>query len=88
MVTHEVVKLGNEKKNAPIAHHRAGLLSVAVWKNANEKGDWLSFSIQRSYKDEKTGEFKNTDSLRRADLLPLAEILREAFLSTRKGEME
>lgn len=78
-----------EVKNKPMAKFESGLLDVAVWKNENEKGAFLSFSVQRSYKDQK-GEWKNTDSLSlsRRDLLPLALLLQEAYAGTRKEKEE
>ena len=42
----------------PIQKLKSGSVSVAVWKNDNDK---LSFTFQHSYKIKDTGEWKNTD---------------------------
>ena len=42
----------------PIQKLKSGSVSVAVWKNDNDK---LSFTFQHSYKIKETQEWKNTD---------------------------
>lgn len=67
-----------EKKPAP-EHLKDGVLSVAIWSNKSKEGkDWKSFTIQRSYQDANK-EWKNTTSLRAADLLKMAELLKKAY---------
>ncbi|HLJ92767.1 MAG TPA: hypothetical protein VKU02_06175 [Gemmataceae bacterium] len=57
---------------------RFGVLQVTIWRNTGEKGPWYSAVPTRSYKqgDE---TWKETDSLGADDLLPMAELLRQAF---------
>jgi hypothetical protein len=65
-----------ETKKAP-KHERAGVLSVTIWENKGEKGNYNTFSIQRGY--QKDGKWENTETMRGQDLLPLAELLRKAY---------
>jgi len=57
---------------------RFGVLQVTIWRNTSDKGIWYSAVPTRSYKqgDE---TWKETDSLSADDLLPMAELLRQAF---------
>lgn len=78
-----------EKKN--YVQHRDGTLSVTRFTNTkerkNDKGEtvvseWYSYKLQRGYKNKK-GEWENTESLREQDLLPMSELLREAYKETK-----
>jgi hypothetical protein len=57
---------------------RFGVLQVTIWRNTTDKGTWYSAVPTRSYKqgDE---TWKETDSLSADDLLPMVELLRQAF---------
>lgn len=57
---------------------RFGNLSVTIWRNSSDKGTWYSVTPSRSYKqgDE---TWKESDSLGADDLLPMAELHRQAF---------
>jgi hypothetical protein len=57
---------------------RVSNLSVTIWRNSSDKGVWYSVNPSRSYKkgDE---TWKETDSLGMDDLLPMAELHRQAF---------
>lgn len=60
-------------------HVRDGPLSITIWKNTSAKGfPYDTFSPQRSYRDAK-GEWQNTTTFRKRDLLPLAELFKEAY---------
>ena len=60
---------------------RFGVLQMTIWRNINsDKGTtWYSAVPSRSYKqgDE---TWKETDSLGQDDLLPMAELHRQAFV--------
>ena len=62
----------------PAHHIRISNLSVTIWRNSSDKGVWYSVNPSRSYKkgDE---TWKETDSLGFDDLLPMAELHRQAF---------
>jgi hypothetical protein len=60
-------------------HEKDGALSVTIWKNKSEKGfDYNTFSFQRSYKD-KEGNWQNTDTFRKSDLLRVARLCQKAY---------
>ena len=52
---------------------RNGVLQVTIWRNHSEKGNWYSVIPSRGYKQEDA--WKETDSLGREDLLPMAKLL-------------
>jgi hypothetical protein len=68
--------------NKPEKKYRAGAISATVWKNEGQKnGKSFAFhtiSIARNYKD-KDGEWKNSSSLRPADLPKAALVLNKAY---------
>ena len=53
---------------------RDGVLQVTIWRNSGEKGSWYSVTSSRSYK-QGDDAWKETDSLGREDLLPMAKLL-------------
>jgi hypothetical protein len=53
---------------------RNGVLQVTIWRNHSEKGNWYSVIPSRSYK-QGDDIWKETDSLSREDLLPMAKLL-------------
>ena len=53
---------------------RSGVLQVTIWRNHSEKGNWYSVIPSRSYK-QGDDIWKETDSLGREDLLPMAKLL-------------
>lgn len=88
-----MAKEEKKKSKEPIFHIRgAGGLSLACWENTGQgkQGEvtFKSFTFQRSYKDG--DEWKNTESLRVRDLLPLSEMLKDAYkkANEKKGKDE
>jgi hypothetical protein len=69
----------------PEATAKVGSVEIAIWKNHNDKGDFYTASspIMR-YKDEKSGEWKDSSSYGPMDLLALAEAAREASAKIRE----
>jgi hypothetical protein len=53
---------------------RNGVLQVTIWQNIGEKGNWYSVVPSRGYK-QSDDAWKETDSLRSDDLLPMAKLL-------------
>ena len=55
-----------------------GALRVTIWRNTSDKGSYYTLTPSRGYK---TGDdvWKETDSLNTDDILPMAELLREAY---------
>jgi len=75
-----------EAKKKPVNNLRLGNFSSSVWENTGkDKSDkaftYLSVQIQRSYKDNKTGEWNNDEkmSLRTSDLPKLILLLQKTF---------
>jgi hypothetical protein len=50
-----------------------------VWKNSGEQGDMYNATIRKSYKDEKSGEWKEMGSLSPTDLAVVARLSSQAF---------
>jgi hypothetical protein len=70
--------------NRPVLKYRHGGIELAVWPNQTENGVMYNTTIGNSYKDEKTGEWKPTNSYSPTDLLVLAELASQAFVDANK----
>jgi len=64
--------------NRPEKKFRAGAVSITVWKNQTEKGEYSSIQIDKSYKD-KEGKWQKTGSLNTNDLPKAITGLTEAY---------
>jgi hypothetical protein len=65
--------------NRPVGVIKLGRIRVSIWRNHSAQyGDWFSFTLARTYKDQKTGEFRNASSFGVDDLLLLGEVCRQA----------
>lgn len=56
-----------QNNNQPVHKINVGGVQVSIWKNEN----FLNTSIQKSYLDETTNEWKTSDSFSAYDLLKL-----------------
>jgi hypothetical protein len=63
----------------PIKTFKQGGVEVSVWRNSGEKGDMYNTTIRNSYKDESSGEWKETSSFSPADLAVVAQLSGQAF---------
>ena len=64
-------------------------LEVAVWANESSDGrTYYTTRLSRSWKDESTGEYKNTDALFTSDLPAAALLLEDAYREIVKRESE
>lgn len=70
----------------PVASFKQGGVEVSVWKNHTEKGDMFNTTIRNSYKDDASGEWKETASFSPTDLAVLAQLSSQAFQTI--GEMK
>jgi hypothetical protein len=67
------------KGNKPVDELFDGKLKVTIWKKDGKHRPFYQTTWRNSYKDEATGEWKDTDSLGEDDLLPLRELLGDAY---------
>ena len=73
----------------PAHKFRDGTLQVTIWRNHGENGPWYSVIPSRGYK--KGDDWKETDSLRDDDLLPMGKLLDLAhswILEARKADAQ
>jgi hypothetical protein len=70
------------KGNKPVHEIPDGLLKVAIWKNDGEFGPMYSVTCRRRYKDGE--EWKDANSYGEDDVLPMAELFRDAYAWIRK----
>jgi len=63
----------------PVAKFRHGGIELAIWPNQTESGTMFNTTITNSYKDEKSGEWKESKSFSPTDLLVVGELGRQAF---------
>jgi hypothetical protein len=63
----------------PVASFKQGGVEVSVWKNHTDKGDLYNTTIRNSYKDDASGEWKDTTSFSPTDLAVLAQLSAQAF---------
>ena len=61
--------------NRPVATFKQGGVEVSVWKN----NDMYNATIRNSYKDESSGQWKETTSFSPADLAVASQLTGQAF---------
>jgi len=69
--------MATETTHQPVDRVRIGSITATIWKNPTPKGARYNTTLQRAYRD-KEGNWDNTDSFRRDDLLVLAKVANEA----------
>lgn len=57
-----------EATNRPVHEVRLGRIRAAVWANSTEVGIRYNVTVSRLYKDEKSGEWRDSQSYGRDDL--------------------
>ena len=63
----------------PVKSFRQGGVKVDVWRNSGQNGDMYNTTITNSYKDDATGEWKDTKSFSPTDLAVVAQLSSQAF---------
>jgi hypothetical protein len=63
----------------PVATFKQGGLEVSVWKNQTKSSDLFNTTIRNSYKDDKSGEWKETTSFSPTDLAVLSQLASQSF---------
>ena len=64
-----------QQRSRPAATFKQGGVEVSVWKN----GEMYNATIRNSYKDDASGEWKDTSSFSPADLAVAAQLTTQAF---------
>jgi len=63
----------------PVKSFRQGGVKVDVWRNPGQNGDMFNTTISNSYKDEASGEWKDTKSFSPTDLAVVSQLSSQAF---------
>jgi hypothetical protein len=63
----------------PVKSFRQGGVKVDVWRNPGQNGDMYNTTISNSYKDDASGEWKDTKSFSPTDLAVLSQLSSQAF---------
>ena len=61
---------------APIRTIRDGAISSSIWEQQGEDGPFYTAKVVRSYKDEASGEWRESNSYSENDLRRLADVAR------------
>ena len=77
--TAETHDIETARAQRPVKTLKHGGVEVSVWKNSTEQGDMYDTTIRNSYKDDKSGEWKETKSFSPTDLAVLSELSSQAF---------
>jgi hypothetical protein len=64
-----------EATNRPVHEVRLGRIRAAVWANSTETGIRHNVTISRLYKDEKSGEWRDSSSFGRDDLPLIGKVV-------------
>lgn len=70
--------MAKQKNNKPIRIKAGRGVIAKLWRNSNQNGEWYNVTITRVYTDEE-GEFHDSDSFSRDDLLQVAYAATKAF---------
>ena len=70
--------MAKQKNKKPIRIKAGRGVVAKLWRNKNKNGEWYNINISRVYKDD-DGEFQDSDSFSRDDLLQVAFVARKAF---------
>lgn len=70
--------MSKQKSKKPIRIKAGRGIVAKLWRNRNKKGEWYNVTITRVYTDEE-GEFHDSDSFSRDDLLQVAYAAEQSF---------
>jgi hypothetical protein len=81
MANAQRVESANDEQpsSRPVKTFKQGGVEVSVWRNSGEKGDMFNTTIRNSYRDEKSGEWKETSSFSPTELAVVAQLSGQAF---------
>ena len=63
-----------EATNRPVHEIRFGRIRAAIWANSTEAGVRHNVTISRIYKDDKSGEWRDSNSFGRDDMPLVAKV--------------
>ena len=63
-----------EATNRPVHEIRFGRIRAAIWANSTETGIRHNVTISRIYKDDKSGEWRDSNSFGRDDMPLVAKV--------------
>ena len=75
------------KPNRPVIDLRIGAVRAAIWANDHDGETYHTTSFSRLYKTEE-GDWRDTVSFRRDDLLPLAKLADQAHTTILELQQE
>jgi hypothetical protein len=67
-------KSSSKTSNAPVHTVRLGRIQAAVWANNGDNRTFYNVTITRSYKEEGSDDWKDSDSFGRDDLPLVAKV--------------
>ena len=70
--------MAKQKNKKPIRIKAGRGVVAKLWRNKNKNGEWYNVTITRVYTDDE-GEFHDSDSFSRDDLLQVAYAAQKAF---------
>lgn len=70
--------------NPPVDRIKVGSVTASIWRNESDTGRWYSVVVERTYKDEATGEYKVSRSYRHGDMPFLEKVAQYAFQRVRE----
>lgn len=70
--------------NRPEFTIRDGSVKATTWRNAGENGDYFTTSFSRTFRDEKSGDLRDTNAFSGADLLKISALAQEAYQQSRE----
>ncbi|MEM0951791.1 MAG: hypothetical protein AAGI66_06575 [Cyanobacteria bacterium P01_H01_bin.74] len=68
----------DQKKKAPLQSFKDGAVTIKIWEQQAGERKFADASIGKLYKDEKTGDWRETRSFNNNDLLKLQNLIPEA----------
>ena len=63
----------------PVAGFKHGGVEVSVWRNHTDSGEIYNVTIRNSYKDHKSGKWRQTTSFTPEDLAVVIQLSTQAF---------
>ena len=72
----------------PTSVIRDGSLKATIWENQGEKGTYFTTTFAKTYRDQHSGELRDTNVFTNNDLLKVSELAREARAKTRELQQD